>query len=334
MTGAVNVFLTVDVECSIGGAFANPSLKPVGSAKRVFGRFNGQEYGIPLMMDIAERYNLSLVFFVEAFHQHFFGPDGAREVVEVILEREHDLQLHLHPNYLNFTLPRPQDLQFSDLCGRYSLEQQIEMIAEAQQMLVDCGAPVPIGFRAGSFGANTDTLKALAANAFLIDSSYNQAYVSSTCLLPNWGLNDLNEWEGLFEFPVSQFIERTGLRCSRYMPLDINGVSFEEMRYVLNASRRGNGPRNLTIILHSFSFLKPYDVQYRRVRPRYNVIRRFEKLCRFLAENERDFDVRKLCELTESELLGMMPSRCDRVPVMPAYWSLARFGGQLYDRWV
>ena len=47
----VNVFLTVDTEHSIGGAFSDPALQPVGNARRIFGRLGGKEYGIPLQMD-------------------------------------------------------------------------------------------------------------------------------------------------------------------------------------------------------------------------------------------------------------------------------------------
>ena len=329
---SINVFLTIDTEHSIGGAFADPDLKPVGNVRRIFGRIGGKEYGIPLQMEIADRFGVKLVFFVEVFNRHFFGADETRRVVETILRRGHDVQLHLHPNYLNFTLARPQDLSYSDLCGDYPPERQIEMLAEARQLLVDCGAPQPTAFRAGCFGANGDTLKALAGNGLLIDSSYNQAYLGGPCRLPDWGLNDLAEREGVFELPVTNFVEQTGLRSRRHMPLDINGVSFEEMRQVLDAARSGVGPRNVTVILHSFSFIKTYDVQYRRVRPRWEVIRRFEKLCRFLAENAGNFSVRTLGALTRDDLTGMLSDRSDIFPTMPARLSLARFGGQLLDR--
>lgn len=329
---AVNVFITIDTEHSIGGAFANPALKPVGNAKRIFGKIGKREYGIPLIMDIADQFGLRLVFFVEVFNRHFFGQDETRQVVEYILKREHDVQLHLHPNYLNFTQPCPQDLKFSDLCGDYSLELQTEMLSEARKMLVEYGAPAPTAFRAGCFGANADTLKALSANDFLLDSSYSQAYLGSPCLLPDWGQNDLIEREGLFELPVTNFIENTGLRSKRCMPLDINGVSFEEMSHVLKAMQRGTGPRNATVILHSFSFVKAYDVQYNRMRPRRHVIRRFEKLCRFLSENAEDFKVRTFDELNREDLVSLTKDRSDNFPQVPAYLSLARFGGQLLDR--
>lgn len=330
----VHVFLTVDVECSIGGAFADAALKPVGSEKRIFGRLHDREYGISLMMDIAERYGLSLVFFVETFQERYFGPMETRKVVHTILRRNHDVQLHLHPNYLNFDLERPQDLKFSDLCGDYPLDAQVQMISEAARMLERGGAPKPLAFRAGCFGADVKTLRALKINGLLIDSSYNQAYVGTTCKLPNWAVNDVTEQEGIFEFPVTQFVESSGLRPLRSMPLDINGVSFEEIKYVLNAARNGTGPRNITVLLHSFSFLKPYDVQYRRMRPRWNVIRRFDKLCRFLAANASSFRVRTFRELSRKELEHAVGNARHNRPQVPPPITWRRLAEQAMDRWL
>ena len=327
----VNVFLTVDTEHSIGGAFADPKLQPVGNDKRIFGRVGGREYGIPLIMDIAERFGLPLTFYVEVFNRYFFGKDETRQVVKYILDRGHDTQLHLHPNYLNFTLNRPQDLKFSDLIGEYSLERQIEMIGEARQMLIDCGAKVPVAFRAGCFGASEDTLKALKENDFLVDSSYNQSYLGSPCLMPDWRLNDLALKNDIFELPITNFIEKSGLRSSRCMPLDINGVSFEEMRHVLTSARDGSGQKNITIILHSFSFIKPLDVQYSQARIRQHVINRFEKLCRFLSDNNKDFKVRTPGELSKKELEDSVLNRSDVMIRVPGHLSLLRFFGQLKD---
>lgn len=332
MAPKTKVFLTVDTEHSIGGAFADPALKPVGNDKRIYGRIGGREYGIPLIMDIADRFGLKVTFFVEVFNKYFFGDEEMREVVDSIVGRGHDVQLHLHPNYLNFTLKCPQDLKYSDLIGDYPLERQTEMLADARDTLVKHGAGVPIAFRAGCFGAGGETLVALADTGFLIDSSYNRAYLGGPCLMPDWGINDIQSRQGIFELPVTNFIEITGLRPRRNMPLDINGVSFEEMRYVLQSACKGDGPHAITVILHSFSFVRPGDVQYSKAKPRHHVIRRFEKLCRFLAENSNDFKVNALGDLTQEELNEMAQWRGDTFPIVPAYLSIARFGGQLLDR--
>ena len=151
--------------------------------------------------------------------------------------------------------------------------------------------------------------------------------------MPDRQINDLVDWEGVYEFPITVFKERTGLRAPRLKPLDINGVSFAEMKSVLQFAS-DNGPRNVTIILHSFSFIKPYDVQYNRVRLRYNVIRRFEKLCRFLADNEDKFNVLTFGSLEAAPLQEQLAETCHRVPSVPMHKSLFRLGEQLVDSFV
>ncbi|OEU62170.1 MAG: hypothetical protein BBJ57_05410 [Desulfobacterales bacterium PC51MH44] len=326
----VNVFITVDTEHSIGGAFQNPNHKPVGNEKRVFGKIGDTAYGIPLIMDIADLCKLPITFFVEVLNKYYFGENESREVCRYISDQGHDVQLHLHPNYLNFTLPHPQQMDFSDLIGNYSPSKQIQLLKESKALLMQNTMSGTVAFRAGCFGANMATLESLSETGFLIDSSYNTAYLGTPCLLPCKKINDLFWLNGLWEFPVTNFVEFTGLRAKRYMPLDINGVSFEEMRWVLRHAK-AHGPKNVTIILHSFSFIKAYDVQYKKVRPRRHVIKRFEKLCRFLYENSDDFEVRTFGSLDETQLSQMAQQSVHTFPIVPAPLSLMRGIQQLKD---
>lgn len=326
----INIFITVDTEHSIGGAFNDRNLKPVGNEKRIWGKIGDKSFGIPLMMDIAENCNIRLTFFVEVLNKYYFGEEETKKVCEYILKRGHDVQLHLHPNYLNFTLNNPQEKTYSDLIGTYTLEKQIELITEGIETLIQNGVPKPIAFRAGCFGANEETLRALKAVGFLIDSSYNKAYVGETCLLDNKEINDLTHMNEIWEFPVTNFVESTKLRPNRFKPLDINGVSFEEMKFVLDQAK-DRGPRNITIILHSFSFLKPYDVQYNLVKPRWYVIQRFKKLCKFLRENPEAFETRTFGSLDEKELTEMSPQSLHSFSKVPAKFSLMRSLQQLRD---
>lgn len=326
----INVFITVDTEHSIGGAFRDSRFKPVGNEKRIYGGIGDRYYGIPLMMDIAERYGIRLTFFVEVLNKYYFGKDETREVCDSILKRNHDVQLHIHPNYLNFTLPDPRKMYYSDLIGNYSLSRQIELIEEAKETLVDFGSPNPIAFRAGCFGANLATLEALEKTGFLLDSSYNKAYLGSSCLLPDANINDLVFMEGIWEFPITNFIEHIPFRKRRLKPLDINGVSFEEMAFVLKKAK-SEGPNNITIILHSFSFIKPYDVQYIKARPRSHVIQRFEKLCRFLADNDSSYHVRTFGSLNEHKLIDMKKQTIHTLLKMSPLLSLGRSLVQLND---
>ena len=326
----INVFITVDTEHSIGGAFKDRNLKPVGNEKRIWGQIGDKSFGIPLMMDIAETYDIRLTFFVEVLNKYYFGENETKQVCEYIMNRGHDVQLHLHPNYLNFTLKNPLERTYSDIIGTYSLGKQIQLIKEAIENLIQNGVPRPVAFRAGSFGANEETLRALKAVGFLIDSSYNKTYVGDTCLLDNKGINDLTCLNEIWEFPITNFVESTKVRPKRFRPLDINGVSFQEMKSVLNQAKE-SGPRNITIIMHSFSFLKPYDVQYNFVKPRWYVIRRFEKLCNFLKENPEAFETRTFGSLDKKQLTEMSLQSLHSFSKVPAKFSLMRSLQQLRD---
>lgn len=143
----------------------------------------------------------------------------------------------------------------------------MQLLSEGKELLIRNGVKRVTAFRAGCYGATATTLAALRKADFLMDSSYNQAYLGAPCLFQNLKLNDSSQINGTVEFPITNFIESTKLRSKRFMPLDINGVSFGEMKYVLNQAKH-IGMRAVTIILHSFSFIKAYDVQYKKTRSR------------------------------------------------------------------
>ena len=112
--------------------------------------------------------------------------------------------------------------------------------------------------------------------------------------------------------------------------MDINGVGFQEMKFVLNQAKE-KGPRNITIILHSFSFLKPYDVQYNKVRPRWNVIRRFRKLCQYVSENSDLFEVKTFGSLDQEKLTKWSQESIHFFPKVPPIFSIMRGFQQLKD---
>ena len=326
----INVFITVDTEHSIGGAFKDRNLRPVGNEKRVWGRIGDKSFGIPLMMDIAETYEIRLTFFVEVLNKHYFGEEETKRVCEYILNRGHDIQLHLHPNYLNFLTADPMKQSYSDLMGNYEFYEQTNFIKRGMDILDRNGIPRPIAFRAGCFGANEDTLRALAANGLLVDSSYNQAYLGKSCLFDDRKANDVNYFEGIWEFPITNFIESSKVRSKRYMPLDINGVSDREIIYVLNWAEE-NGLQYITLIMHSFSFVKPYDFQYNEMKPRHHVIDRFRKVCKYLKERSDTFEVRTFGSLDKAILSKLSRESINRFPEVPPLLTMFRGFQQLKD---
>jgi len=329
----INIILTVDTEPSIGGAFREPSLRPVGLEKRIFGKVGEKEFGIRFLMKVAESYGLRLSFFLEALSHIYFGLDPIRETVEAILTRSHDVQLHIHPNYQNFKLGESRELRFSDFMHAYSTKDQAALLEEGISVLMTAGASRPVAFRAGCYGGNAATIEALGKKGLLIDCSYNAAFVGCECGFEPLGINDVKELAaGVYELPVTNFWER-GMAPGRLRPLDINGAGFGEIKAALEQLRVG-GTQCAMVVLHSFSFIKPYDVQYRKVRIRHNVIRRFRNLCEFLSENSGVYRVRTLGELTREELKRMSLNARHFFPKVPVLSSFYRMAEQAWDRFV
>ena len=63
----------------------------------------------------------------------------------------------------------------------FSLDDQKRLLAVGRDLLTDAGAPPPTAFRAGNYGANDDTLRALATLGFTWDSSFNPAQLGGDC---------------------------------------------------------------------------------------------------------------------------------------------------------
>lgn len=319
----VNVFITIDTEHSLGGIFQNSNLKPVGNDRRIFGKIGNKEFGVPLIIDIAKKYSIPLTFFVEVFNKSYFGKNETLKVCKYVTDRGHDIQLHLHPVFLNFDHPNPDKQNYEPTMTSYNLSEQTEMIKKGKQSLISYGVKNLIAFRAGGFAANINTLKALVNNQLLIDSSLNKCYLKSYCKLHSLNINDIDKKEGIWELPVTNFLEFDSFVKNRLKPLDINGVNFLEIKSVLKSAAI-KGPFNITIIMHSFSFIKNSATYVKTAKPRKYVIQRFENLCRFLADNSKIYNVRKISSLNQDELMFLEKRTNHTLPKVPSIFSILR----------
>jgi peptidoglycan/xylan/chitin deacetylase (PgdA/CDA1 family) len=299
-----DVHITIDAECSMGGAWTNPGYEPVGPERAVLGRVGGASYGTPLIMDILEEHGLRGTFFVEVLASTVLGERALAEAYETVLRRGHDAQLHAHPVYRYYAKVRQGALTESqlppemDLIGSLAPDVQRELLEEARDIFVRLTGKKPTAFRAGNYGASLETLRVLDEMGFTHDSSFNAAYTNGMCLVSP-GMVTNTPWQvgGLWEVPVTTF--QTGSRIrTKVKPLDIAGVSFPEIRRVLEQAER-TGPGTVTMVLHSFSLLKRADVQFRRMKPDRLVIRRFQRLCRFLGSERDRFPVRTFADARE-----------------------------------
>jgi peptidoglycan/xylan/chitin deacetylase (PgdA/CDA1 family) len=307
----MRVYLTVDTETSMGGAWRNPAYAPLPLDLTVFGKRGSSSYGIPLIMSILEDHDFRATFFTEVFCAYNVGYEPVAAALRSIQARGHDAQLHLHPEqrfYSDFVKGgerREEGLMFA-----FRAEEQKELIREGIALFRELSGKLPRAYRAGCYGGSEVTLKALRENGIAIDSSYNLAYLGNTCGFETQPLNAPVMLEEIHEFPVTVF-RVSGL--SGYKPLEISAVSVSEIIATIRLLQKA-GCRDVVLVLHSFSLLKNGGVRYEHCRPDHLVIRRLRNLCGVLSELRGEIEV---CVLGETQLPSSPTVQPQVIPSLP-----------------
>jgi hypothetical protein len=260
-----------------------------------------------LIMDILQENDLRATFFTEVLARDVVGASELSKAYAPIRERGHDVQLHLHPVFHFYDLATRGRIQRDalpdqmDLIGSLPYEMQLELIAKGRSIFRDIFGVFPSAFRAGNYGASMLTFDALEKSGIRYDSSFNAAYIGNTCLMNSREASN-TPWRigAVWEIPVTTF-ETGAWRMRGLKPFEVSAVSLWEMKQVLEQAEQ-LGQDTVTIIFHSFSFLKRADVQFRKMRPDRLVIQRFRGLCDFLRGNRDRFRTLTFSELpTPSE---------------------------------
>jgi hypothetical protein len=279
-TDKLRIYITVDTETSMGGAWTNSAYSPLPLSGPVFGECGAKFYGIPLIMDILEEYGFRATFFTEVFCGHVLGHAQVEKVLRLIGDRGHDPQLHLHPIYRFYRdalAGRPR--REIDLMFQLPESEQHDLIGEGVALFRKLTGVSPRAYRAGCYGGSETTLGVLKSHGIQIDSSYNLAYLKSTCGFKIPFLNAPAMIDGVCEFPVTVF---RVAGSSGYKPLEISAVSVAEILGTVRQLRQADC-RDVVLVLHSFSLLKNLGVRYEGCRPDHIVIRRLRNLCATLA---------------------------------------------------
>jgi len=310
-----HVYITIDVECSMGGAWGDPSLKPVSPERAIMGRYGRREMGLPLIVDILQESGLTGTFFVEPFADEQGWPGTMEPICEYLLDRSQDVQLHVHPNHKHYGLRQQgQDAPFTDTIADLPLHAQEEMLAEAADRLTKWTGKRPVAFRAGNMGASEKTLSALSRVGITIDSSYTPVFAGGQCRFDADEQWNGSKWYGdVLELALSGYRQPAGPMLYPMKPLDVVSISFGEMRDGINAVL--DAGVDAVVILHSFSLLKVRNVQYDGGRPDRIVTRRFRQLCRWLA-GESAPEVETFATLNEQLCDGAYQPRSAPVPQM------------------
>lgn len=279
-------------------------------------------FGIGWQMGVMERRGLKGVFFLDPLPALVHGADFLEPIVTQIVGRGHEVQLHIHSEWLQWAPLSPVEGRQGHNIGDFSLADQIVLLRLARQLLEQAGAPQITAFRAGNFGANDDTLRALATIGVAWDSSVNPAYLGEGGCgigLPA-SLIDATRRCGTAELPVSGIVDRPG----GFRPAQVCAMSAAEMRTgLVHAARERHDA--YVVVTHSFEMLSRD-----RQRPNRTVIARFEALC---AAAERTEGVRSAGFNDLSPTIADQPARgATRVGPSPLRTGL-RMAQQAWATW-
>jgi len=281
----------------MGGAWQDSSLKPIPPRLGMMGEYGKDRFGIPLICDILQRSNLAATFFLEPFNEDLGNPGETEPVARYLVECDHDVQLHVHPNHIHYgQYRRGEPYQRTDQMADLSRERQREIIVAGADLLESWTGTRPIAFRAGNMGASEETLAALIDAGLWIDSSYTFPYVGGQCLFAEKERYNGSKWYGkVLEVALSAYQQPKvpGLHPSK--PVDLMGSSFEECRDAVKMICDAGG--DAVVILHSFSLFKVRDKQYNGGRYNRVVARRFERFCEWLDDQRRQYPPRTFAEL-------------------------------------
>jgi hypothetical protein len=176
----MDVFFTIDVEVWCDGWHDIDRKFPDAYRRYVYGPDG--DHGLPYQLGLLADHGLKAVCFVEALFASRFGQAPLTELVNLIEPGGHEAQLHLHTEWVDEAreplLLRVDGKRQHLRC--FDVSEQTRLIEIGMRLLEGAGAPRPLGFRAGSFAFNQDTLAALAANQIFIDSSYNASTFGSS----------------------------------------------------------------------------------------------------------------------------------------------------------
>lgn len=320
------VLYTVDTELSL--AMHQRGVSPADNlASSIYGRCAAGDYGVIYQMECLDAAQMTGTFFVDPMPGLAYGRQIVADMIGPILERGHDVQLHIHSEWLEFIDNPPLGDVRGRNIGDLPFAAQRDLLALARDILVEAGAPPPIAFRAGNYGANNDTLRALALLGFKWDSSFNPAFADQGCdiRLP-MDSPPLVEHVGLYEAPISGIFDRPG----HIRPAQLCALSAWEMKAALRHAAIAGLPC-FNIVSHSFELLSRD-----RVRPNKTVIDRLAALCQVVKNDGRltggTFDtLPKPAPIAASHTKKAQP----KTPRVPAnlFRTAARYGEQALAQW-
>ncbi|MBI5408114.1 MAG: hypothetical protein HZA14_01960 [Nitrospirae bacterium] len=274
------VIITIDVESRKFNDASWPMPEQVNAVC-----MNNVPCGLGKMTELLKEKGFPAVFFLNVYEYKKYGEKPIMELAKWFDGAGHDVQLHTHPQWA-YDKAR-------NLTHQYTLDEQIKIIKDGKYLLEKwLGKPV-LAHRAGAYGADENTLKALIENDILYESSLFIASENSKVTALDLRKNVLSMYGPLYEFPVTvyrkhespPFLEGLLKPVSRVRKYDVNW--FADADEAEKALQKAVELKLdfIILFLHSFSFVEEYHNDGAK-KARMSSIKNFERALDFIAKNK------------------------------------------------
>lgn len=271
------VFITIDTEYS-SGLYGGPDAT---SRAENFARSVGcitpdGPAGVSHKLELLEQYGQKAVFFVDPMPALVWGVAAVEDIVGPIIAAGQDVQLHCHTEWLGHAgNASPLASKRTGLCiADFPFEEQCQLLRYARDTLMAAGAPAPVAFRAGNYGANDDTLRALAQLGITHDASHCPALTDGLCRISlGPETRDPVEHLGVIEVPAGTI----GTIGGGQRHAQITALTLAEMLAAVRHAR-DEGRESFTFVSHSFELINRRKMAVNPI-----VRRRFAGLVKALA---------------------------------------------------
>ncbi|MBI3563142.1 MAG: hypothetical protein HY080_15655 [Gammaproteobacteria bacterium] len=299
-----DIVITIDVECALPGGALGLGSKPIGVDRRVFCKSPAGEFGIKLIIDLLNHFNMKGSFFCDSSIKYLTNDDDFAKVVNYIHHRQHDVQLHTHPIYRLWATKGEAGsfapAHWSDNICDLPVSLQHTILQEGVELLYKHINKTPIAYRAGNYGANAKTLDLLRQLAIRFDSSYN-IWARSHKRYSNQNITDKIyntpfDVGGVLEVPVTNYYCGLGKTHRFFAP---EGASAKEMVTALDLLHANNTPI-IVIVLHSFSFALHTKQPDKNIKFNFVTYNRLKKLFKYISVNQHKFNVLTFSDIFSS----------------------------------
>lgn len=271
------VFITIDTEYSSGLYTGPGAADRADNFARSIACITPQgPAGITHKLELLALHGQKAVFFVDPMPALVWGVAAIEDIVGPIIEAGQDVQLHCHTEWL--ALAGSANPLASGRTGHnladFPFDEQCAILSYARATLMAAGAPAPVAFRAGNYGANDDTLRALAALGIGHDTSHCPALPGGACRISlGPDTRDPVAHMGVIEVPVGSIGQLGG--GQRHA--QITALTLAEMLAAIRHAQ-ASGRESFTLVSHSFELINRRKLAVNRI-----VRRRFGNLVKALA---------------------------------------------------